>query len=340
MGTTSRNLVIIMSIMTNILSVQAAAERLRGHIHRSPLMSSTYFDELVGAELVFKCENFQKIGAFKIRGATNFIRYNLGEKLARGVITHSSGNHGQAVALAAKMNGIPATVVMPLNTSSVKIAAVESYGGQIVFCKPSTQARDEAVAAIVAKSGLTFIHPFNDELVIAGQGTAAKELIEERQDLDAIVVPVGGGGLLSGTCLAVAEQGRRIAVLGAEPELANDATQSLAAHKIVSLPSPVTTIADGLRANAIGPRNFAIIEKNVSRIWTVSDQEIIRTMLLVWERMKIVIEPSSAVPLAAVIRNRHQFHGQRVGIILTGGNVALDQLPWGKLPLEYTESTK
>ncbi|MCX6127391.1 MAG: threonine/serine dehydratase [Proteobacteria bacterium] len=308
-------------------AVKVAIERVSGDIHRTPVLTSHFFDEQTRASIFFKCENFQRIGAFKIRGATNAVKALCETQIPSRVITHSSGNHGQAVALAAKSQGILATVVMPYNTSKIKIDAVRSYGADVVFCEPGTSAREQKVLDNIQQTGAVLIHPYDDLLIIAGQGTAAWELLEEYPDLDIVIVPVGGGGLLSGSCLAIRERGSLAAVIGAEPEAANDAAQSLKSGHIVSVSTP-QTIADGLRANCIGSRNFAIIKKDVSQILEVSEDEIIRAMRLVWERMKIVIEPSSAVPVAALFKHQELFFGKRVGVIISGGNVDLESLSW------------
>lgn len=316
--------------MTESGQVHSAAQLIKGFIHHTPVITSNYFDTVVGAKIFFKCENLQRIGAFKIRGAINALRRIDKKILKHGVITHSSGNHGQAVALAAKLHGINATIVMPRDTSKIKIEAVQGYGGNVVFCEPGTLPREQKVAEITAQSGAAFIHPYNDEHVIAGQGTAAAECLRQVEGLDTLLTPVGGGGLISGTCLAVQEHGSTTQVIGAEPEQANDAAQSLAAHRIIAVASPVNSIADGLRTNSIGELNFAIIDKHVHRILLVTEDEIVAAMRQIWERMKLIVEPSSAVPVAALLRYRNDFAGRRIGIILSGGNVDLNRLPWQK----------
>jgi threonine dehydratase len=289
-------------------------------------LTSERFDEASRASLFFKCENFQKIGAFKARGATNAV-FSLDESAARrGVATHSSGNHGAAIARAAKLRGIPAHIVMPSNSAKVKIGAVESYGAQIIFCEPTEEAREETCAKVIKKTGATLIHSFENQYVIAGQGTAAMELLEDIADLDVIMCPVGGGGLLSGTAIAAKSMRPRIKVIAVEPENADDAAQSFrAGRRLVT--EKKFTIADGLRTN-IGEPNFAIIERYVDDIVTVSEEAIISAMRTIWETMKIVVEPSAAVPYAAILERAMDVNGKRVGIILTGGNVDLDALPW------------
>ena len=283
-------------------------------------------DEACEASLFFKCENFQKIGAFKARGATNAV-LSLDETIARrGVATHSSGNHGAAVARAAKLRGIPAHIVMPSNSAKVKVRAVESYDARIVFCEPTEEARERTCAELVKKTGASPIHSFENEDVIAGQGTAAVELLEDVSDLDVVMCPVGGGGLLSGTAVAAKSMRPRIKVIAVEPANADDAAQSFrAGRRIVT--EKKFTIADGLRTN-VGERTFPIIQHYVDDIVTVSEEAIVSAMRTIWETMKIVIEPSAAVPYAASVENKIALEGKRVGIILTGGNVDLDALPW------------
>jgi len=307
-------------------AIEQAAGRIAGLAHRTPVFTCSHFDRRLGAELFFKCENFQKVGAFKFRGACNAIAALPAELGRRGIITHSSGNHGQAVALAARLNGYRAVVVMPENSARVKVEAVREYGGEVVLCAPGTPARDAAVAELVDQHGYVFIPPYNHPDIIAGQGTAAKELLEDVPDLDVIMAPVGGGGLLSGTAIAARHFSPGIRVIGAEPRNADDAARSFRSGQLEPA-SPEHTVADGLRTT-LGPMNFAIIREQVDDIVTVSEQAIIREMRAVWERMKIIIEPSCAVPLAALTENDLDVGGQRVGIILTGGNVDLDALPW------------
>jgi len=281
---------------------------------------------MCGAELFFKCENFQKAGAFKIRGATNAVLILGDEEASRGVATHSSGNHAAALALAARRRGIRAYVVMPENTPAVKKAAVEGYGAEISFCRPTLQAREEGLARVVDATGAAFIHAYNDYRVIAGQGTAALELCEKFADLDIVMAPVGGGGLLSGTAIAVSAISPRTSVVAAEPEEADDAYRSLKAGRIIPSDNP-DTIADGLRTS-LGSLTFPIIQKKVSAIVTVSEEAIVEAMRLIWERMKILVEPSAAATVGAMLSGPTEIPGTRIGVILSGGNVDLANLPW------------
>ena len=306
--------------------IRAAHERIRGHIKRTPVLTSTRLDAASSASLFFKCENFQKIGAFKARGATNAV-FALDDATAqRGVATHSSGNHGTALARAAKLRGISAHIVMPSNSAKVKVRAVESYGARIIFCEPTQEAREAACADVIAKTGATLIHSFENEDVMAGQGTAAVELLEDVSDLDLVMCPVGGGGLLCGTAVAAKTMRPRIKVVASEPVNADDAAQSFRAGRLIRTEKKFT-IADGLRTN-VGTPNFPIIQRYVDDIVTVSEQAIITAMRTIWETMKIIIEPSAAVPYAAIMEGKIDIDGKRVGIILTGGNVDLDALPW------------
>jgi threonine dehydratase len=297
----------------------AARRRIEVHIHRTPVLTSRYFDQRVGAQVFFKCENFQKVGAFKARGACNAVFSLSDEEAARGVITHSSGNHAQALAYAAGIRGIAAHVVMPRTAPKVKSDAVAGYGAEIRFCEPTLEAREEASHAWMEETGACFVHPFDDWAIIAGQSTAAQELLEEIPDLDLVLTPVGGGGLLSGTALACSLGPGHAKALGAEPENADDAARSLALGAIQPSIDP-RTVADGL-LTSLGVRNFEVIREHVSTIWTVSEAEIIEGMRLIWQRMKILIEPSSAVPVAALLASHPECNGQRIGIILSGGNV-------------------
>jgi threonine dehydratase len=306
--------------------IRAAHERIRPYVHRTPVLTNSWLNDACRASLFFKCENFQKVGAFKARGATNAV-FALDDETARlGVVTHSSGNHGAAVARAAKLRGIPAHIVMPSNSAKVKIRAVESYGAQVVFCEPTEEAREVRCAEVINKTGAILIHSFENEHVIAGQGTAAMELLEDIPDLDLIMCPVGGGGLLSGTAIAAKSMQPTIKVIGVEPENADDAAQSFRAGRRV-VTEKKFTIADGLRTN-IGEPNFAIVQQYVNDIVTVSEEAIVSAMRTIWETMKTVIEPSAAVPYAAIQGSKTDVSGKRVGIILTGGNVDLDALPW------------
>jgi len=303
-----------------------AAARIRDVAHRTPVLSSRTLSGMSGADLFFKCENLQRVGAFKFRGASNAVLSLGEEEAARGVATHSSGNHAQALALAARLRGIPAHIVMPENAPAVKQRAVRGYGAEITFCAPTLEARESTLAEVIARTGATFIHPYNDWRIIAGQATAGKELIEEVPDLDIILAPVGGGGLLSGTALAAHCYSPATAVIAAEPAGADDAARSFRAGHIIPSLQP-RTVADGL-LTSLGDRTFAVIRAHVRDIVTVDDASIIRAMRLVWERMNIVIEPSAAVPLAAVLEGAVEVRGMRVGIIFSGGNLDLDRLPW------------
>jgi threonine dehydratase len=307
-------------------AILSAHERIQSHIHRTLVLTSSRLDEANGAALFFKCENFQKIGAFKARGATNAV-FSLDDATARrGVATHSSGNHGAAVARAAKLRGIPAHIVMPSNSAKVKIHAVEGYGARVVFCEPTEEAREAKCADVIAKTGATLIHSFENPDVIAGQGTAAVELLEDIPDLDLMMCPIGGGGLLAGTAVAAKSMRPNIKVVAAEPENADDAAQSFRAGKRM-VTKKKFTIADGLRTN-VGEPNFAVIKRYVDDIVTVSEEAIISAMRTIWETMKIIAEPSAAVPFAAIQEGKIDVAARRVGIILTGGNVDLDALPW------------
>lgn len=306
--------------------LRAAATRIAPHARRTPVFTSRTLDELAGAACFFKCENVQRAGAFKFRGACNAVYSLPSDAAARGVVTHSSGNHAQALALAARLRGLPAHIVMPANVLAVKRAAVEGYGGRVTLCEPTLAAREAAAARIQRETGAELVHPYDDFRVIAGQGTAALELIEEISGLDALIAPVGGGGLLSGTAIAAAALGPGAAVYGAEPAAADDALRSLRAGRIIPMENP-KTLADGL-LTSLGEKTFPIIRDRVRDILTVSEDEIVAAMRLVWERMKILIEPSAAVPVAALLARRAQPLGTRIGVILSGGNVDLDRLPW------------
>jgi threonine dehydratase len=310
----------------NLDTIHAAHQRIRPYVHRTPVLTNSWLNDACRATLFFKCENFQKIGAFKARGAINAVFALDDETAQRGVATHSSGNHGAAVARAAKLRGVPAHIVMPSNSAKVKVRAVESYGAQVVFCEPTEQSREIKCAEVINKTGATLIHSFENEHVIAGQGTAAMELLEDVSDLDVIMCPVGGGGLLSGTAIGAKSMRPQIKVIAVEPENADDAAQSFrAGRRLVT--EKKFTIADGLRTN-VGEPNFGIIQQYVDNIVTVSEQAIVSAMRTIWETMKIVIEPSAAVPYAAIAERVIDVESKRVGIILTGGNVDLDALPW------------
>jgi threonine dehydratase len=307
-------------------AILAAHERIRPHIHRTPVLTSSLLDAASGASLFFKCENFQKVGAFKARGATNAV-FALDEASAqRGVATHSSGNHAAALSRAASLRGITAHIVMPSNAPKVKVRAVEGYGGRIVFCEPNQRAREAACARVIEETGATLIHPFENEHVIAGQGTAAVELMEDVPDLDFVLCPVGGGGLLCGTAVAVKAMRPGTKVIATEPAGADDAAESFQQGKLV-YQEKKNTIADGLLAN-VGATNFALMQRHVDDVVTVSEEAIVAAMRGLWETMKIVVEPSAAVPYAAVLEERLELRGKRVGLIVTGGNVDLDALPW------------
>ena len=309
-----------------LADIHAAAARIKPYAHRTPVLTCTSLNRLVGAELWCKCENFQKVGAFKFRGACNAV-FALAEPEAQhGVATHSSGNHAAAVALAAQLRGIKAHIVMPDNASAVKKAAVAGYGGTIVYCAPTLAAREATLERVVRETGATFIHPYDDARVIAGQGTVALELLTDVSDLDILMAPVGGGGLLSGTALATAALAPATQVIAAEPEAADDAYRSLQEGRIVPALDP-RTIADGLRTS-LGELTFAIIQRHVQQIVTVSEATIISAMRHVWERMKIVIEPSAAVPIGVLLERKIDLTGKRIGVILSGGNVDLATLPW------------
>jgi len=309
-----------------LADIRTAAERIRPYAHRTPVMTCASLDEQVGAQVFMKCENLQKVGAFKFRGACNAVFSLTDEEAARGVVTHSSGNHAQAVALAARLRGIPAYIVMPENAPAVKKAAVAGYGGQITFCKPTLEARETTTAKVVEQTGATVVHPYNDYRVIAGQGTAALELLEEIPDLDVIIAPVGGGGLLSGTAIAAKGLSPNIRIIAAEPEMADDAFRSLQAGQIIPSENP-KTIADGL-LTSLGDKTFPIIRKHVEQIVTVSESAILSAMRFIWERPKLVIEPSAAVPVALLWERKIDLGRLRVGVILSGGNVDLEKLPW------------
>ncbi len=310
----------------NKQAYQEVCAKIAPYIHRTPVLSSQLINEIVGCEIVFKCENFQKMGAFKMRGATNAILNLSAEQRSKGVVTHSSGNFAQALSLAAKSLGVPAYIVMPSSAPQVKIDAVKGYGGQVTICPPTLKDREEHAQQIQDELGATFLHPSNDMDVIVGQGTAAVELLEDEPDLDAIFTPVGGGGLLGGTALAASIFSEQCEVFAGEPEEADDAYRSFKSGKIESNET-VNTMADGLKTQ-LGDQNFPIIQQKVKDIFLVSETEILDALKLIWTRMKIVVEPSSAVALAALIKQKHQFANKKVGIIISGGNVDLGNLPF------------
>ena len=315
-----------MTEIPTLAEVKEAAVRIAPYAHRTPVLTCRSLNEMTGATIFFKCENLQKVGAFKFRGACNTVFSLTDEEASRGVATHSSGNHAAALALAARLRGIRAHVVMPKNTKKVKKEAVESYGAQITYCEPTLEAREETLAGILEETGAVEIHPYNDPRIIAGQGTAAMELMEEIHDLDVILTPVGGGGLISGTALTVSGLGHAAEVIGVEPKGADDSCRSFYSGELIPSVNP-RTIADGL-LTSLGDLTFAIIRKHVADIVTVEEDEIISAIRTVWERMKIIIEPSSAVPVAAVLNYKVETVGKKVGIILTGGNVDLEKMPW------------
>lgn len=306
--------------------VTAAAARINPYIHRTPVLTSSFINALSGADLFFKCENFQKAAAFKARGASNAVFSLSDAQAAKGVATHSSGNHGLSLSYAAGRRGIPCTVVMPRTAPQAKKDAVVGYGGEVVECAPSTSSREAVFAEVVAQTGAEFVHPYNDPRVIAGQATCSLELNDQVSDLDAVIAPIGGGGMVSGTCLTLSTIAPGIKIYAAEPEQADDAYRSFKAGHIIADDAP-QTIADGLKV-PLKERTWHFVSHHVSDILTVSEQEIIDAMKLIWARMKIVAEASSAVPLAAILKNKQLFAGKRVGVIITGGNVDLDKLPW------------
>lgn len=309
-----------------IHDIHEAAMRIKPYIHRTPVLTNQSLNQKVGANVFMKCENFQKVGAFKFRGASNAVWSLTDEEAKHGVCTHSSGNHAQALALAAKMRGIPAYIVMPNNAPQVKKDAVAGYGGQITFCEPTLEARESNLERIKNQTGANVVHPYNDERVIAGQGTATLELLEEIPDLDVIIAPVGGGGLISGTSIAATETKKGIRVIAAEPEMADDAFRSMKAGKIIPSENP-KTIADGL-LTSLGTLTFPIIQQRVEQVVTVSEASIIESMKFVWERAKIIIEPSAATVIAVLWEKKINLTGLKVGVILSGGNVDLGKLYW------------
>ncbi len=306
--------------------IKQAHQRISKYIHETPVLTSTSLDEIAGCQLFFKCENFQKVGAFKMRGAVNKIFSIRPEERKNGFACHSSGNHGQAVALAAKLARAKAYVVMPKNATKAKVEAVTSYGAEVIFCEPNDQSRMASCERIMEQTKAVMVHPFDDYAIIAGQATAAKELIEQTDDLDAIIAPVGGGGLAAGTVLIGHYLNPSIKIFLAEPKEVDDTYQSLKAGKIIPNKA-ANTIADGLKTT-VGERNFAILKEHISDCFTVTEQEIISAMRLIYERMKMVIEPSCAVPFAALLKNKEKFKAKKVGIVLTGGNVDLSKLPF------------
>ena len=312
--------------MPSFKDIQDAHERIRPFIHRTSVLSNASLNKLSGAELFFKCENFQKAGSFKIRGATNTVLQLTQEELDRGIVTASSGNHGAALSMAVSNRGGKTTVVMPNNTPKMKVDNVERNGGEIVWCEPVQESREKVLKELLAETGAVLVHPYNDERIIAGQGTAAKELLEDHPDLDMIISPVSGGGLLSGTLCSAKEMKPEILVYGAEPEEADDAYRSFQSGEIQANET-TNTICDGLRAQ-IGTIPFPIIQEKVDGIITVTEEEIIDAMSMIWERMKIIVEPSSTITLAVILKRKELFAGQKVGLILSGGNVDLGEIPF------------
>ena len=306
--------------------VLAAHARIAPHIHRTPILTSSYLDALTGASLFFKCENFQKAGAFKVRGASNAVFGLSDADAARGVATHSSGNHALSLSYAAGRRGIPCAVVMPRTAPQAKKDAVRGSGGTITECEPSTTSREDVFARVQAQTGADFVHPYNDPRVIAGQATCSRELMDQVQGLEQVIAPIGGGGMISGTCLTLSAIAPKVQIFAAEPKQADDAFRSLRAGHIIADDAP-DTVADGLKV-PLKDLTWHFVKSRVTDILTASEQEIIEAMRLTWARMKIVIEPSCAVPLATILKNADVFRGRRVGVIITGGNVDLDKLPW------------
>ncbi len=306
--------------------MKTARERVTPYIHRTPVLTSSFLNELSGAELFFKCENFQKAGAFKVRGACNAVFGLSDDMLEKGVATHSSGNHALSLSYAAGRRGIPCHVVMPRTAPQAKKDAVRGYGGIITECEPSTSSREEVFARVEAETGAEFVHPYNDPRVIAGQATCSAELIEQVEGLDAVVAPIGGGGMISGTCLTLSNLAPSVRIYAAEPLNADDAARSFRAGHIIADDAP-DTVADGLKV-PLKDLTWHFVQNHVTDILTATEDEIVEAMKLIWKRMKIVMEPSSAVPLATILKNPETFAGKKVGIIITGGNVDLDALPW------------
>ncbi len=306
--------------------IEQAHERIRDFIHRTPILTSSSINNIFGTTLFFKCENMQRVGAFKMRGASNVVLSLKDEEISKGIATHSSGNHAAAVSLAARLRNTNAYIVMPRTAPKIKQNAVRGYGAEVILCEPTLQSREETLKKVVEEKGAYFIHPYNDARIVAGQATAAKEIFEEINDLDFIIAPVGGGGLASGTALSALYFSSTTKVIGAEPKGADDAFRSIRDNKIYPSVNP-KTIADGLLTQ-LGELTFNIIKKHVSEIITVEEDSIIKAMRMIWERMKIIVEPSAAVTLAVILENKEKFANKKVGLILSGGNVDLDKLPW------------
>ncbi|MEX0307156.1 MAG: beta-hydroxyaspartate dehydratase BhcB [Ruegeria sp.] len=306
--------------------MRIAHDRIRPHIRRTPVMTSDYLNDLTGAQLFFKCENFQEAGAFKVRGASNAVFGLSDDMAAKGVCTHSSGNHALSLSYAAGRRGVPCNVVMPRTAPQAKKDAVRRYGGTITECEPSTSSREATFVEVQARTGGEFVHPYNDPRVIAGQATCSAELLEQTDGLDAVIAPIGGGGMVSGTCLTVSNLAPETAIYAAEPEQADDAYRSFKAGHIIADDAP-KTVADGLLV-PLKENTWHFVSNHVTDIFTASEQEIIDAMKITWKYLRVVMEPSSAVPLATILKNPETFRGKRVGVIITGGNVDLDKLPW------------
>ena len=315
-----------MTSVTTLHHVERAYQIIKSLIHKTPVLTSQSVNSVIGGEVVFKCENFQKTGSFKMRGASNAVLSLSEEEAKRGVVTVSSGNHGAALSLAAKLNGIISHVVTPKNTQQVKVDAMKGYGANLVYCEPSVESRESTLLKVQQVTGAVPIHPYNDYRVISGAGTVALELINEIKDLDFIVVPIGGGGLISGIGVVVSSLLPNTKLIGVEPESADDALRSMKSGEIVPSNYPLT-IADGLRSS-LGEKTFPMIQNFVDDIHTVSEKEIISSMRFVWERMKIIVEPSSAVTFATILNKPETFRGKKSGVILSGGNIDLSFLPW------------
>ena len=312
--------------MLTLKDIELAHERIRPFIHRTPILTNSSLNKLAGAELFFKCENFQKAGSFKIRGATNTVELLSDSELKRGIATTSSGNHGAALSMAVSRRGGSTKVVMPHNTPKIKVENVKRNGGEVVWCEPDQKFRESVLNDVVEETAATVVHPYNDERIMAGQGTCAKEILEDVPTIDCIVSPVSGGGLLSGSLVAAKNMKNSVKVFGAEPEEADDAYQSLKQGKIVPNET-INTICDGLRAE-IGSKTFPVIQNLVDEIIPVSEKDIIESLQMIWERMKIIVEPSCSISLALILKNKKMFKNKNVGLIMSGGNVDLNKLPW------------
>ena len=312
--------------MLTLKDIELAHDRIRPFIHRTPILTNSSLNKLAGAELFFKCENFQKAGSFKIRGATNTVELLSDSELKRGIATTSSGNHGAALSMAVSRRGGSTKVVMPHNTPKIKVENVKRNGGEVVWCEPDQKFRESVLKDVVEETAATVVHPYNDERIMAGQGTCAKEILEDVPTIDCIVSPVSGGGLLSGSLVAAKNMKNSVKVFGAEPEEADDAYQSLKQGKIVPNKT-INTICDGLRAE-IGSKTFPVIQNLVDEIIPVSEKDIIESLQMIWERMKIIVEPSCSISLALILKNKKMFKNKNVGLIMSGGNVDLNKLPW------------